>query len=441
MSNYLAIATVTATLQRTLQQAIQSDVDGARVTTARPDGLGSGTPETGVNLYLYHLKRNPAWGNADMPSRQRKGEMIKRNQIALDLYYLLSFYGNEAELEPHRLLGSALRTMEDRSILSPQMIRETVSEPIFNFLSNSDLAEQLDMVRTELFPVSTDELSKVWSVFFQTPYSLSVVYKVTVVLLEGEDPSRPPLPVRDRFIGGSAFSKQPTIESVIPAAGKYQPILANSTLLIRGKMLAGVTTLVRLCGVEVTPQTAIDTEISLPMALVPIEALRAGVQGLQVIHQQIPSPSLSGGTTEDQQTTSTLHKQHLAVHYQRIESNVAPIIIRPSLKEVRVSNLESRDDDSRSADITAVTDLTISVGQQSLIKLNERTVNEPAIYTFSARRLNEDTTEPSFPIQGVKPGEYLVRVQVDGAESMLQVDRNPHSPTFEQYIGPTITIP
>lgn len=440
MSNYLAIATVTATLQRTLQQAIQMDVDGARVTTSRPEGSGSGTPETGVNLYLYHLKRNSAWGNADMPSRQRKGEMVKRNQIALDLYYLLSFYGNEAELEPQRLLGSALRTMEDRAILSSQMIRDTVSEPIFNFLSDSDLAEQLDLVRAELVSTSTDDLSKIWSGFFQTPYSLSVVYKVTVVLLEGDDPSRPPLPVRDRFIGGTAFSKQPTIDSVVPAAGKYQPILANSTLLIRGKMLAGVTTLVRLCGVEVTPQTAINTEISLPMELVPTEALRAGVQGLQVIHQQIPSTSPPHGT-EARQTTSAIHRQQLAVQYQRVESNVAPIIIRPSLKKVRLSNVESRDDDSRSADITVVTDLTIALGQRLVIKLNERTVNEPAIYTFNARRLNEDTTEPSFPIQGIKPGEYLVRVQVDGAESMLQVDRNPNSPTFEQYIGPIITIP
>lgn len=85
MSNYLTITTVTATLQRTLQQAIQIDVDAARVTTSRPDGSGSGTPETWASLYLYHLKRNPAWGNADMPSRQRKGEMVKRNQIALKL--------------------------------------------------------------------------------------------------------------------------------------------------------------------------------------------------------------------------------------------------------------------------------------------------------------------------------------------------------------------
>lgn len=40
MSNYLAIATVTATLQRTLQQSLQIDVEGARVTTNRPENTG-----------------------------------------------------------------------------------------------------------------------------------------------------------------------------------------------------------------------------------------------------------------------------------------------------------------------------------------------------------------------------------------------------------------
>jgi len=53
MSNYLAIATVTATLQRLLQSAIQLDLPGAKVTTVRPEASGGKTPEVGVNIYLY----------------------------------------------------------------------------------------------------------------------------------------------------------------------------------------------------------------------------------------------------------------------------------------------------------------------------------------------------------------------------------------------------
>ena len=40
MSNHLAIATVTATLQRILQDTAQVDVEGARVTTVRSDNVG-----------------------------------------------------------------------------------------------------------------------------------------------------------------------------------------------------------------------------------------------------------------------------------------------------------------------------------------------------------------------------------------------------------------
>ena len=438
MSNYLAIATATATLQRTLQQAIQADVDGARVTTARPESAG-GTPETGISLYLYHVKRNSAWGNADMPARQRKGEMVKRNQLALDLYYLLSFYGNDVELQPQRLLGSALRTLEDRAIFSTQMIHETVSDPTFDFLSNSDLAEQVEMIRAELVPISTDELSKVWSVFLQTPYALSVVYKITVLLLEGEDSAQQALPVRDRKVGALPLSRQPVIDSVVSDAGRFQPILANSTLLIRGKMLAGAAALVRICGVEVTPEVVKDTEITLPLALVPQAALRAGVQGLQVIHAQIPIASSLNGRANNGRASAMTNRQHSIP--QRVESNVAPFVLCPSLNRVRVSNLEGSEDDPRSGDITVITDLTIGRGQRSTLMLNELTVNEPVSYLFSGQRLNEDTTELSFAIRDVKPGEYLLRIQIDGAESLLEVDANPSSPSFEQYVGPTITIP
>jgi hypothetical protein len=41
----------------------------------------------------------------------------------------------------------------------------------------------------------------------------------------------------------------------------------------------------------------------------------------------------------------------------------------------------------------------------------------------------------------VRAGEYLVRVQVDGAESPLVVDGDPTSPTFNQFLGPLVTIP
>ena len=40
----------------------------------------------------------------------------------------------------------------------------------------------------------------------------------------------------------------------------------------------------------------------------------------------------------------------------------------------------------------------------------------------------------------LQPGVFLLRVQVDGAESKLVTDTDPASPTFNQYIRPKVTI-
>lgn len=424
MSNYLAIATVTATLQKILQRTVQIDVEGARVTTTRPENSG-GTPETGISLYLYHIKRNTALGNADMPPRQRKGELVKRNQLPIDLYYLLSCYGNDVELEPQRLLGSAMRTLEDKGILSAQMIRETASDPSYSFLANSDLSEQMEMIRAEFVPISTDELSKVWSVFLQTPYVLSVIYKITVVVLEGEDPATISLPVRDRRVRGLIFGKQPVIQSVISAEGRDQPIFTNSTLVIRGKMLMNALALVRINGVEVAPPTMQETEITLPLSLIPSEVLRPGVQGLQVIHRQ---------RAEEREMGNGLPQQ-------RVESNVMPFVLRPRVQEVNLLSIEGSDDEPRHAEIEVVTDVIVGQGQRVLLILNERTATQPEAYLFTTQPRNSDASNLLFALDGVKEGEYLLRIQVDGAESTLQVDGDPNSATFEQYIDPTVIIP
>ncbi|MEO0491425.1 MAG: DUF4255 domain-containing protein, partial [Cyanobacteria bacterium J06659_2] len=141
MSNHLAIATVTATLQRLLQVAVQQDVEGARVTTLMPNQIGEGSPETGVNLYLYHVNHNPALQNNDAVPLRSRNKVSSRRQTALELNYLLSFYGNNTELEPQRLMGSIVQTFSDRTLLSTDMIRDATTDSTFSFLANSDLAE------------------------------------------------------------------------------------------------------------------------------------------------------------------------------------------------------------------------------------------------------------------------------------------------------------
>src|SRR5689334_8217669 len=52
MSNYLAVATVTGTLQHVLSAAA-AVVPGAKVSTTRPDGAAPAAKEPAINVFLY----------------------------------------------------------------------------------------------------------------------------------------------------------------------------------------------------------------------------------------------------------------------------------------------------------------------------------------------------------------------------------------------------
>jgi hypothetical protein len=442
MTNYLAIATVTAALQRMLQAVVQVDVEGARVTTLRPNSIGNGTPEKGVNLYLYQVTLNPAWrnNNVDMRSRNRKGEMGKRSRTALDLHYMISVYGNEAELEPQRLLGSVMRTLHDYTTLTADMIQDTIADSNYTYLSHSYLTEQAEEINFFPLELSLEDLSKIWSVFFQTPYALSVAYRATVVMIEGKEPGKKALPVRTRRVGIGSYLAQPIIDEVISQAGKFEPILADSVLLIRGRNLNSDTPLVRIGEIEITAQAS-DTEIILPLSSLPTDSLRAGVQSLQVIHpfsSRTESITNNGSRTSNGRSTITLRTPSTSV--QGIESNVAPFVLRPTITNTSISHLEGSDDEPRDADLTVQVNLTVGKRQRVVLALNEWTTDNPAAYLFDASRRRGNTNSLRIPVRNVKPGEYLVRLHIDGAESQLGIDTDAASSTFNWYISPRVTI-
>ncbi|MBD2137763.1 DUF4255 domain-containing protein [Anabaena sp. FACHB-1237] len=419
MSNYLAIATVTATLQRTLQAAIQTDVYGARVTTFRPNSIGGGPSEAGVNIFLYQVMNNPAFTN---PVRAQNHPTKK--QVAIDLYYILSFYGNETELEPQRILGSVVRTFSDQSILSPDMIRETLADPNYSFLEGSDLADQLYQININLYDVNLDELSKAWSTFFQSPYLLSIIYRVMIILIDGKDPGQKALPVRSANMGGMvAYPNRPLVDSVRSQGGILQPILTNSTLLIQGRNLKSDIVKVRIGGTEVVPSDITNNQILLPLTTVPIPALKAGVQSLQVVHQ----------------FTSGIDGNH-----RNVDSNAAAFILRPTVINSRCERISENNDGSYYAEILVEVNLSIRQNQRVVLGLNEWIVENsqenPKAYLFDAVKLEGDSHEVMIIVDKVEAGEYLVRLMVDGAESQLDIDNDSESPTFNFYIGPKIVI-
>jgi hypothetical protein len=402
MSNFLAIATVTATLRQVLTGSVGVDVPGASVTTARPNGTGAGTPTTGVNVFLYQVTPNGSWRNEDLPTRDGDGNVVERPRAALDLHYLLTFYGADAQLEQQRLLGSVVRTLHERPVLTRQAITGTVAGT--PFLAASDLAEDIELVRFTPLPLSLEELSKLWSVFFQTQYTLSIAYQGTVVLIEGADRPRASLPVRARNLYVFPF-RQPRIESVADAVSPDGPIVSTSTVRIRGTRLRAETTQVRFGDVLATPAAGNVTDTEITVALP--AGLRAGVQGIQVVQPlQLGTPP---------------------AEHRGVESNVAPFVLTPRIGkagpsyQIALANLATAADGTRSADVTVQVDPTVRAGQRVGLLLNQLAVATPAAYSFALAPAAADTPSVTFHVAGVVPGAYLVRIRVDGAESPLDV--------------------
>src|SRR6266511_314447 len=417
MSNHLAIATVTATLRDLVFSAVSADVPGADVTMVRPDGTGSGVPTTGANIFLYQVTPSAAARNEDLPTRSQDGTLVRRPRVGLDLHYLLTFYGSETQLIPQRLLGSASRVIHVTGVQTCALPISSVSARAF--LAGSNLSSDIELVKFTQLPLTLEELSKLWSVFFQTQYTLSVAYQGTVVFIESEESFSSPLPVELRNLYVETF-RQPLVEEVVAAAGDDKPILALGQIRVRGLRLRGDTTVLTISGEEVTPTSVADTEIP---ATLPAP-LQAGPQGLQVQHHR------RMGTPE--------------LPHRGVESNVFAFVLVPEIKktganyDIAVGPVSTEVVNSQtvhSADVTV--DLRPDVGkdQRVLLLLNELTATDPDSYTFPATPLTADSGTVVFPVRRARPGTYLVRVQVDGAESRLDLDSGG---TFAE---PALTLP
>jgi hypothetical protein len=423
MSNYLAIATVTAALSDLLQSGMHdvSAATGATVTMVRPDGNG-GLPPVGVNVFLYQVAPNASLRNDDLPTRRAGGDLIQRPRAALDLHYLLTFYGDDTRLEPQRVLGTAVRTLHTHPVLTQSSIRQTLAKPIYAYLAESNLADSVELVKFTPLPLSIEELSKVWSICFQTQYSLSIAYQGTVVLIESDDTARATLPVRSRNVYVVPF-RQPLIEAVRPADDPDLPIAASTKIAILGKRLLGDTTEVRFGDVTATPLPAdiSDNEIRLTLPA----GLRAGVQGVQIVqHRSIGTPEVA---------------------HRGEESNVAPFVLHPLIRRHADNTPDITftavvaSGGTRAANAAVKVDPPVAPQQRASLLMNE--LHPPALaYRFDAQppaSLDTDTDTLNFAISGVATGDYLVRVQIDGAESPLDFDRDP---AVLAYTGPKVTI-
>jgi hypothetical protein len=393
MSNYLAIATVTAALHRLLQASAGADVPGATVTTDRPESSTNGSQAPTVNIYLYQVVPNTALRDRDLPTRSSGGALLQRPVAALDLHYLLTFSGAEEELEPQRLLGSVVRTLHTQPFLTPQLIAAvrtaaTATPPVLPALAATDLGDQVERVKFSPLPMNLEELSKLWSVFFQTPYALSVAYEASVVLIEPDLEPVVPLPVLERDIDVGPL-RHPFIERVVAAADPAAPITAATAIDLVGRELLGEITRVRLAGADRPVAGGTSMRIPVDLASVPVADLRAGTATVQVVHRTllgIPPAEHAG-----------------------VESNVASFTLHPTVSAASVAA-------GPVVDVT--TDVTVGARQRVDLALLDPATGERRLVIPAPSR-SADATGLSIPIDGAPAGTHAVQLFVDGAESGL----------------------
>ncbi len=418
MSNALGIAAVTAVLRDLLNNGlVDASVGDVTVSAQAPDRIQTDNGDlTQLNLFLYQVTPNPGWQNVGLPSVDGAGSTRLTNPpLALDLHYLLTAYGS-ADFEAEILLGYAMQVMHENPVLDRQSIRDTLAPgpvtggilpPALQTLTAAELADQVEQIRIIPEALSSEEISKLWSAF-GTNYRPTAAYQASVVLIEGRRATRPALPVRERQLFVVPF-REPRIEEVQAGEGPGEPILATSEVVALGRRLVHDPMEVRVSGAiaPIVDETDTRLRVTLPAGL------RAGVQGVQVKHLY------------DFGTPTEPHRG--------AESNVVAFVLHPTFGGLALDPVPAGAA-PYSGEATLVVSPPVGRAQRVVLLLNRDSAATPSAYAFTANTRASEADPIVVPLVDVARGDYFVRVQVDGAESPLDLD--PASPDF----GPKVTI-
>jgi hypothetical protein len=405
VSSPTAIATVTATLRHLIAQGVAADPDLADtiVTTLPMDKARSDANNPNqINLFLYQTLPNAAWRNADMPRQVRPGETAPP-PLALNLYYLVTAYGRDNDIQlpfSHVLMGRAMLVLHDHPLLGTEELRAA--------LPRNDLFAQVERVRVTLQPLSVEDIFKLWS-GFQTQYRLSAAYEASVVLIESERGVRTPLPVLSRGQKDAGVLSQADVQTPFPTIQKVaapnqqasgQP---GDLLTISGTHLDGDKVVV----VFTSPRATTPIRIEAPAAsatasqvVVVLDRNAAWIPGPYAVAVEITSRP----GKKDQQVRSTNESWF----------TLAPSIAGPfPLKATRKQG---------DATIVVTCSPPVQAEQRVTLLLDSREiVAEP--YAAPATSL-------TFVVTTASAGSFLVRLRVDGVDSLL-VDASTTPATFK----------
>ena len=408
MSNPLAIAATTLTLQAILQSTIVSDpadtdLTDTTVTILPPDKARGNGNANQLNLFLYQILPNAAWRNMNIPSQVATGE-TGNPPLALTLHYLLTAFGKDNDTTlpfGHHLLAKAMSILYDHALLGPDEIRSATSATF----PGSDLDKQIERVRITLQPMSLEEISKLWTGLV-TQYRLSVGYEVSVMLIDSTQAKKTPLPVLTRGVKAPAslIPPFPALDQIQFPNSQTSALLGDS-LILTGNNLDGTSVGLVFnhplwsAPVEIPPQpggTATQVTVIIPNSPANWPA------GFYTVSLMVQRPTETYRRTTNQLSFGLAPKITIA----------PPTSAGPNITYTVTCSPEVRPEQYAA----------LLLGDQEIV----------------AQPHTTQTASLSFQAQNLSTGKYFVRLRVDGVDSLL-VNRALTPPMFDQTQKVTVT--
>jgi hypothetical protein len=132
-----------------------------------------------LTLFLYKVLESPELKNAERQVVTRAdGSLVERRApLTLDAYFLLTAHAKPDLLNAHQALSRAMRVFFDNGVLHGSLLRAQGT-------TRGLTADSV--LRITLNPITMEDMTRIWSVFPDTPYEISVTYLVTPVIIDSD---------------------------------------------------------------------------------------------------------------------------------------------------------------------------------------------------------------------------------------------------------------
>jgi hypothetical protein len=402
MNSNFPVAAVTVAFADRLHVLIGNSISGARVTTLNPsaESLRGGDPI--VNLYLFRTTRNGFVSNNDLPTRGALGQPLASPVLKLDLDYMITFFGDDAKLDPQRLLGLVAGGLNAEPYIKRDALRSAITTtPWLGGGGDPELpSEQIRVTPLDMPP---DAMARLWSEFVNVPYQLTQLYTATPVTLVTVMPVEPVLPVRR--IGLRAVpSRTIAITAIANATDPSLPLVGGGQMGIRLVNPGQPDLIVYLNGVVaqgVKPGFDADGFAVLLVDLTASQSapLPAGPLAVQVVRTR---PDGIGIVSES----------------EIVQTSILPAFAVPPTIE--------------NGQLAASMALPVAPDATAAALLFPRGAPGQARRIPCAPR-TAISTRLVAPLAGVPAGKYLVNVEIDGVPALLDF-------SGEAYTGPIVDV-